>query len=111
MMSLETSLPLVKLGQADKWQPGSLDPPARPFSLSGTLGKPTLPKPTRAQLFAPLRRALGLEPQAGGRSVNTPLSRAGTSPGFVRGFMWVQILLGWLLATFFLYGLSDLIKK
>jgi len=39
------------------------------------------------------------------------LSRFGTSPKFVRWFLWAQILLGWLLATLFLAGISGIIKK
>jgi hypothetical protein len=38
-------------------------------------------------------------------------SRVGTSPNSVRWFLWIQILLGWLLATLFLAGISGIIKK
>ena len=33
-----------------------------------------------------------------------------TSPPFIRVFMWIQILLGWLLATFFLAAVSGLVQ-
>ena len=59
--SLENSLPLVKLGQGDKWQP---DP----------------------------------EPD-------------GWSPVLVRWFLRLQILLGWLLATLFVAGVSGVVHK
>jgi hypothetical protein len=60
--SLETSLPLVKLGQADKWQPD--------------------PKPEGSPL-----------------------------PWLVKWFHHIQILLGWLLATLFLAGVSGIVHK
>lgn len=59
--SLENSLPLVKLGQGDKWQP---DP-----------------------------------------------SRKGSLPTFVLWFLRVQIMLGWLLATLFVAGVSGIVHK
>jgi len=73
--SVENSLPLVKLGQADKWQP---DP---------------APDPKRNQSFPML------------------LNRVAISPHFVRGFLWIQILLGWLLATLFVAGVSGIVHK
>jgi hypothetical protein len=63
--SLETSLPLVHLGQADKWQP---DPGSSPPS------------------FASAR-------------------------WFVMWFHWIQIMLGWLLATLFVAGVSGIVHK
>ena len=38
-------------------------------------------------------------------------SRWGTSPRFLRWFLWLQILLGWLLATLLLAGLTGIIRK
>lgn len=59
--SIENSLPLVKLGQADKWQPD--------------------PDPTKR------------------------------SARLLRWFLWAQILLGWLLATLFIAGVSGIVHK
>ena len=39
------------------------------------------------------------------------LSRFATSPRFLRWFLWFQILLGWLLATLFLVGVTGIIRK
>jgi hypothetical protein len=63
--SLETSLPLVHLGQADKWQP---DPGSSPSSF-------------------------------------------GSARWFVMWFHWIQIMLGWLLATLFVAGVSGIVHK
>jgi hypothetical protein len=70
--SLENSLPLVKLGQADKWRPG--------------LGP-------------------------GSSSPTSFLGRFATSPGSVLWFLRIQILLGWLLATLFVAGVSGIVHK
>ena len=59
--SLENSLPLVKMGQADKWQPD----PSRKYFL----------------------------------------------PTFVLWFLRIQIMLGWLLATLFVAGVSGIVHK
>jgi hypothetical protein len=39
------------------------------------------------------------------------LSRLGTSARFLRWFLWIQILLGWLLATLFLAGVTGIIRR
>ncbi len=70
--SLENSLPLVKLGQADKWRPG--------------------------------RRLEGTSP-------TSFLSCFATSPDLVTWFLRIQIMLGWLLATLFLAGVSGIVHK
>jgi len=70
--SVENSLPLVKLGQGDKWQPGPGPP--------------------------------GLSP-------TWFLGRFATSPQFVTWFLRIQILLGWLLATLFVAGVSGIVHK
>jgi hypothetical protein len=59
--SLENSLPLVKLGQGDKWQPG--------------------PGPN------------------------------GSLPNFVLWFLRAQIMLGWLLATLFVAGVTGIVHR
>jgi hypothetical protein len=74
ILSLENTFPLVKLGQADKWQPdlaASSHPPDR----------------------APSR-----------------LLRLIASSGFVRWFIWIQILLGWLFATLFVAAVSGIVQ-
>ncbi len=75
--SVENSLPLVKLGQADRWQP---DPNA---VKSSTLEK------SRFRRFV----------------------RFLTSSKFVQWFLWVQIILGWILATLFAAGVTGIIRK
>jgi hypothetical protein len=75
--SLENSLPLVKLGQADKWQPAPAPSAAQP-PLEGWIKR---------------------------------FDRFIVPPRFLRRFLWVQILLGWLLATLFLAGVSGVIRK
>lgn len=70
--SVENSLPLVKLGQADKWQP---------------------------------------DPEPGCSSSTSFLSCFTTLPRFVLLFLRLQILLGWLLATFFVAGVSGIVHK
>ena len=74
--SLENSLPLVKLGQADKWQP---DP--------GRTGFSTAVSDARV-----CRKWL-------------------TSPPFLIWFLRAQILLDWVLATFFAAGVSGIVHK
>jgi len=32
-------------------------------------------------------------------------------PGFLRWFRWVQVLLGWLLATLFVAGVTGVVRK
>lgn len=75
--SVENSVPLVNLGQNDKWQPD--------------------PAPAVAQ------------PPLEGRWKR--FNRFIISPQFLRWFLWAQILLGWLLATLFLAGISGVIRK
>jgi hypothetical protein len=70
--SVENSLPLVKLGQADKWQP---DP------------GPECSSPTSF------------------------LNCFTTLPRFVLLFLRMQILIGWLLATFFVAAVSGIVHK
>jgi hypothetical protein len=76
--SLENSLPLVKLGQADHWQP---DPSPATDGNSGEKG-----------FLSRFRRTVH-------------------SPRFVQGFLWLQILLGWVLATLFAAGVTGIIRK
>jgi hypothetical protein len=75
--SLENSLPLVKLGQADRWQPD-----------------PSPKSPSREHENWKARFLSWI-----------------TSSVFLRVFLWIQILLGWILATFFAAGVSGIVRK
>jgi hypothetical protein len=82
VFSLENSLPLVKLGQTDYWQPD--------------------PSPN----FHPTAAPVGNAPQAAGPSAN----RDGKwSLLFV--FLRLQVLLGWILATLFIAGVTGIVQK
>ncbi|WP_128913802.1 hypothetical protein [Granulicella sibirica] len=118
VLSVENSLPLVKLGMADKWQPNPSGCP--PVPVDEQLRAPeNLPKVfPRTAMFSGLRNIgnrigfeVGLTPGSNGVSKNSAASRFATSPKFVRRFMWIQILLGWLLATAFVAGVGGLFKK
>ncbi len=76
MYSVENSLPLVNLGQADKWQP-------EPEQLAR--------RRTGEKLLAWVWRRL-------------------TWRRFLVWFLWFQILLGWLLATLFVGGVTGIIR-
>jgi hypothetical protein len=124
MMSVENSLPLVKLGQSDKWQ---ADPSPTPQEVRTAqpsvemlpestiiLASPkwfVLPYIYARQLIESAAIKVGLQPTSTGRSPNSRLSRYGTSARFVRCFIWLQILLGWLFATLFVAAVGGLIKK
>jgi hypothetical protein len=109
--SLENSLPLVKLGQADHWQP---DPKLqisvlRQRHLATSLGR-QIPWPRWLKW---LRRSLvlcGLEGDLNPEKSPSYLSHVGTSPRALRWFLWIQILLGWLLATLFLAGVTGIVR-
>ena len=75
--SLENSLPLVKLGQAEKWQPD--------------------PHPEVAVTCKYMSE--------------TGLGHQCAWTVFLPGFLWVQILLGWLLATLFVAGVTGIVRK
>jgi hypothetical protein len=83
--SVENSIPLLKLGQDAYWQPGSVS-------------KPTVPQPQPVGRLARLRALL------------TRLTNQLTSPGALRWYRWTMIVLGWLLATFFVAGLSGIVR-
>jgi hypothetical protein len=109
--SVENSLPLVKLGQADKWQP---DP--RPLDASPVERVlPTSFSRTKATTVSPRWRnsvlvALGLKADTNTRTTSR-MAKFATSAKFVRLFLWIQILLGWLLATLFIAGVTGLVRK
>jgi hypothetical protein len=100
--SLENTLPLVKLGQADRWQ---LDPD--PQSM------PSPPKwepELSPQWISWLRVRLKLKAKdLSVRTTEKPI--LWTSPRGLRWFLWFQILLGWLLATLFVAGVTGFIRR
>jgi hypothetical protein len=75
--SLENSLPLVQLGQAEFWQP---DPSRQRFAMR------IWHWPASCTLWI-------------------------SFAGFLRSFLWAQILLGWILATLFAAGVTGIIRK
>lgn len=86
--SIENCVPLVKLGQDDYWQPD--------------------PSPQEIRQPAPGPNSLLRQRVADLLLVRLP-ARA-TSPTALRWFRWIMIALGWLLATFFVAGLTGIIK-
>ncbi len=87
MYSLENCIPLVKLGQDEHWQP---DPSPKP--------QPTAP--ISAGRSARLQKFL-----------TEDLPRSFTSSAFLRWCRWLIIILGWVLATFLVAGLSGIVKS
>jgi hypothetical protein len=96
--ALENTFPLVNLGQASKWQP---DPS---------------PSPVVAAPVKAISSADVTETDGSGRSTNpifdlfVKLDRL-AADNWLRAFLWLQILLGWFLATLFLAGVGGLIRK
>jgi hypothetical protein len=107
--SVENSLPLVKLGQFDKWQPDpdASTPPPRKGKWAGR-DKPwprALRWLERGLVFVGLLAPVNLEEPP------SWFSRVGTSSRFLRWCVWAHILLGWLLATLFVAGVTGIIRK
>jgi hypothetical protein len=96
--SLENSLPLIKLGQVAHWQPGTRsaaprdDTPKWRAHLNGICAK-IIRRWTLAKYL--LFRYNQLAP----------------SPKFLWRFLWFQVLLGWLLATLFLAGVTGIVHS
>jgi len=172
--SMENSLPLVKLGQADMWRPDPEPDHPRDNQLAPKLGyrgswrwrvpksqsqsaasgsalgenavsatvsqvgtaaaqgstsisvdggtsaavllarvpePPPNPWPRPFAVLEHLLIALGLRRSIDVNHTPSFLSRLGTSPRFVTGFLWFQVLLGWLLATLFVAGVSGIVHK
>jgi hypothetical protein len=109
--SVENSLPLVKLGQADRWQPD-------PNLQISVMQRPNLKTSLGPQKHWPwwlkwLRGSLvlcGLERDLNPEKPQPRLSRVGTSASSLRWFLWIQILLGWLLATLFVAGVTGIVR-
>lgn len=131
--SVENSLPLVKLGQEDKWHP---EPDSKCALSRGSNWPTRLARPRIWTRFQRLQRRLilwgllrdpepkgelprlqrflvfcGLQPHPDREAARSRPSRWFTSPRFVRWFLWIQILLGWLLATLFLAGVTGIVRK
>jgi hypothetical protein len=131
--SVENSLPIVKLGQGDNWHPG---PDSESASSTGNNWPTHLAAPRIWTHFPWLQRRLihwgllrdpnpkgelprlqsflvfwGLQPHPDPQAPRPRPSRWFTSPRFVRWFLWIQILLGWLLATLFLAGVTGIVRK
>jgi hypothetical protein len=131
--AVENSLPLVKLGQEDTWhpEPNAENAVPRQRSWPTSLGRPRVwarfrwlqstliwsgvkPDPNPGGPLRPLQRFLvfcGLQPPANREAPRSKLSRWLTSPRFLHWFLWIQILLGWLLATLFLAGVTGVVRK
>jgi len=131
--SAENSLPLIRLGQADKWHPA----PSSESALSCLSGWPTslcrrctwtwfrwlqrllvlcglVPDPRPENRLRPFQRLLiwlGLQRHANPEEKRSRLSRCFTSPRFLHWFLWIQILLAWLLATLFVAGVTGLVRR
>ena len=83
--SVEHSFPFVNLGQKDHWAPN-------PQGAARTAGTPPKsPEPSRH-----LRR-VRIHPF--------------NSAGFLRWWLWFQVLAGWVLATLFVAGLTGIVKS
>jgi hypothetical protein len=83
VFSMENSLPLVKLGQTDYWQPD--------------------PSPG----FQPSRAGATNTGQASGDAA----ASTGLRPRLLFMFLRLQVLLGWILATLFLAGVTGIVQK
>jgi hypothetical protein len=110
--SLENSLPLVKLGLADQWQPdpSSKDQLSRKRNWIATF-RDQLTWPRQLSWVHRLLVFCGLQPHANLENPPSRFSRFATSPRFLRWFLWIQILLGWLLATLFLAGVTGIVRS
>jgi hypothetical protein len=84
--SVENCLPLLKLGQDERWQPDQ-DPRRSEPAIAG--GK--------------LRRAVD-------SVLDVVVGDWALTPAALRWFRWIMIGLGWLLTTFFVAGLTGIIK-
>jgi hypothetical protein len=86
--SLEHAIPLVPLGQKDHWRPNP--------SIAGTEPK-----------LSPGFLRMATETKAGNHYL-LPRIRA---IGFLQLWPWFQIVLGWVLATLFVVGLTGIVRK
>jgi hypothetical protein len=83
--SLENCVPLVKLGQDDNWEPDPNPQPRVPPAATGKLQRG-------------INWLLDLVPNWA------------VSPKMLRRFRWFMIIVGWVLATYFVAGLTGIIK-
>jgi hypothetical protein len=85
--SLENCVPLVKLGQDDRWQP---DPNPNPQARVVPVATRKVWRVVHSVYFTVLVWAV--------------------TPKVLRRFRWIMILVGWVLATYFVAGLTGIIK-
>jgi hypothetical protein len=120
--SVENSLPLVKFGDPcgtpTQKQPVLSLGAQRSWldvkKLAGLHLSPTHLLRPISDLTKRVNRFLvnvGLQSDPDSATPDSRLSKWGTSPEFLRWFLWVQILLGWLLATLFLAGVSGIARR
>lgn len=106
--SVENSLPLVKLGQTDRWQPdpGGIPPPREPVlrRVSDVIRTASSPR-SWGRAFRH-SWCLATSPRLFWRV----FLRTTASPIFLQRFLWFQIIAGWILATLFAAGVAGLIK-
>jgi hypothetical protein len=87
--SVENCIPLVHLGQADRWAPDPVSQPAERLAVKGT------------------GRLVWL--RAAWRGAVSAIDYLAEWPAFLQIFVWIQILLGWILATLFVAGVTGLV--
>ena len=107
--SVENSLPLVNLGQTERWQPDPANIPTDFGPLFARLKRTALPLVSKASWRAAISqlRSLLTSPRLLWRRVKN----MNPSPLFVQRFLWFQIILGWILATLFAAGVTGVIRK
>ncbi len=87
--SLENSVPVLKLGQDSVWAP---DPGPRDSERMGTVN------------FLPWKCVA----RASGRYLPAWVT---PPPWSLRGFRWLQIVMGWMLATLFVAGVTGVVRR
>jgi hypothetical protein len=97
--SLENCIPLVKLGQDDKWQPDSA-PLQNPHALVAPAGR------AKSWLGRTRERANQGWEWIAQRTIDPIFIRADR----LRWVRWILIMLGWILATFFAAGIAGIVK-
>jgi hypothetical protein len=86
--SLEHAIPLVALGQKDHWAPKPSNGGIEPKLSRGLLASASEAKIGSRYLLPRIREV-----------------------GILQCWLWLQIILGWTLATFFVVGLTGIVRK
>ena len=107
--SIENSLPLVKLGEADRWQPDPRQIRIAYEPLQIRLKRNALLIISRARWRRMFSWLLHLT--ASPAYSWWFLQRVTLSPIFLQRFLWFQIIIGWILATLFAAGITGIIRK